>query len=564
MNATSIRHADRATGRPEPLPDLYRTDAGHIRAALFVAYTALLVGATFGPLQALDKMGINLYRYLPLFNSYYQGVTLHGVLLVLVWTFFFNIAFLSFVTVHGLRRPLYSTRLGWVTFSVALAGLLLAAGAILTNNATVLYTFYAPLQAHWTFYLGVTLLVVATWLASVNGFLSLRAWRREHPGERAPLMTFAAMVTWAMWDLASLGLAAALLVYFLPWSLGLTKGISPTVTRSLFWFTGHPLVYFWLLPAYIPWYFMLPAEVGGRLFSGSLARLAFLLFIPLIPTGLHHQFTDPGITTGAKLVQAALTFGVLFPSLLTAFTVLASVEDGARRRGGRGWLLWLLALPWWSEPSPTAQLLAMLLFAGGGITGLINASYNVNLIVHNSMWVPGHLHLQVGTAVTLSFMGVSYWLVPLLTGKELVSKRWGVVQVWAWFFGMAIMARGMHWLGLEGAPRRTFLSMATFAASFPQWRLPGILVGVGGVILYASLLLFIALMAATAFASRRPASVQVPEAVPLHEEEGMPLLLDRIQPWVALALVLIAIAFVPELYRMVTTYPANVAGRVLW
>jgi cytochrome c oxidase subunit 1 len=58
------------------------------------------------------------------------------------------------------------------------------------------------------------------------------------------------------------------------------------------------------------------------------------------------------------------------------------------------------------EPSFTTQALAMIsvcLF--GGISGLVNASYNINLVVHNTAWVPGHFHLTVGTAVTLSFIG---------------------------------------------------------------------------------------------------------------------------------------------------------------
>ncbi len=40
-------------------------------------------------------------------------------------------------------------------------------------------------------------------------------------------------------------------------------------------------------------------------------------------------------------------------------------------------------------------------------------------VVHNPTWVPGHLHLTVGAAVTLTFMGILYWLLPVLTGKGL-------------------------------------------------------------------------------------------------------------------------------------------------
>ena len=99
----------------------------------------------------------------------------------------------------------------------------------------------------------------------------------------------------AMWQIATLGVAVEILSMLLPWSLRLIDATDPQLARTYFWFTGHPLVYFWLLPAYISWYGMLPKQAGGKLFSDSLARLAFWLFLIVsVPVGLHHQFVDPG------------------------------------------------------------------------------------------------------------------------------------------------------------------------------------------------------------------------------------------------------------------------------
>ena len=69
----------------------------------------------------------------------------------------------------------------------------------------------------------------------------------------------------------------------------------------------------------------------------------------------------------------------------------------------------------------SAQLLAGILFMFGGIGGITNASYNVNLVVHNTAWIPGHFHLTVASAVTLSFFGISYWLIPYLTEQAAVE-----------------------------------------------------------------------------------------------------------------------------------------------
>ena len=175
---------------------------------------------------------------------------------------------------------------------------------------------------------------------------------------------------------------------------------------------------------------LLPKQAGGKLFSDSLARLAFWLFFLLsVPLGFHHQFVDPGVPTSWKYIHSILTYAVFFPSMLTAFTVIASLENAGRANGGKGLLGWLRTLPW-GNPSVAAQLLAGILFFFGGIGGITNASYNINLVIHNTTWVAGHFHLTVASAVTLSFMGISYWLVPYLTGKKLWNPKWGVIQAW--------------------------------------------------------------------------------------------------------------------------------------
>lgn len=118
-----------------------------------------------------------------------------------------------------------------------LLGAGLAAWAIVSGRASVMYTFYAPLQAHWTFYLGLALLVVSTWLTSLNMFLALRSWRRDNPGERIPLLAYISIATYVMWDLASIGIAVEVVGILLPWSLGMIDRVDPLLTRTLFWFS---------------------------------------------------------------------------------------------------------------------------------------------------------------------------------------------------------------------------------------------------------------------------------------------------------------------------------------
>jgi cytochrome c oxidase subunit 1 len=539
-----------------------RTDDRLTAAFLVVALVALFGGALTGLLQAVEHAGVQIPGHTTFVKSYYHSVSLHGVLNVLVWTTFFIAGFVPFLEARALGRPLASPRLGWLTFWVMVGGLALAAVPLIGNAATVMFTFYPPLRAHWAFYIGLTLVVVGTWLVTLNLALTLRAWRAAHPGARTPLAAFMGMATFTMWTIASLGLAAEMLLMLVPWSLGWVSGTDALLARVLFWFTGHPIVYFWLLPVYMSWYTLVPRQAGGRLFSDPLARASFILFLVLsTPLGFHHQFTDPGIHQGWKLVHAFLTFAVFFPSLLTFFNVVASLEDAARRRGGRGWLAWFGRLPW-GDPSVAAQVGAMLTFAFGGIGGLVNASFSLNLLVHNTAWIPGHLHLTVGTAVTLSFMGITYWLVPLLSGRALWSRRLALAQVWLWLVGMVVFSNALHRLGLMGMPRRTQIMAAPYITA--EWKALLPLVGVGGTLLFVSAMLYFLVLALTVFASLKPYAGDVPFAEALSGPEGVPVIFDRWRPWLMLAFVLIALAYGPSLVQLAATTPFDAPGLRVW
>lgn len=517
-----------------------------IKGQLILALLGLAVGGIFGLMQALNRVGIVIYKAL-FMQTYYQGLTIHGVLLAFLFTLSFSNAFVTLVAIRGFERPLASTFLQQGAFWTMLVGTLLAAYTLLTNQATVLFTFYAPLRANSLFYLGAALLVISTLLTALNLVLTRRAWQRDHPGERTPLLGFVAVVTYVMWALASLGVVILVLIFLLPWSLGWLKTTDPQFNRILFWFTGHPIVYFWLMPAYISWYLLVPRQVGGRVFSDSLVRLVFILLLVFsIPTGLHHQYVDPGIPTVMKVIHLFTTFSVVFPSLLTAFTVMAALEDGGRARGGKGLLGWIWKLPW-GEPSVTAQLLAMLVFVLGGATGIVNASFNLNNVVHNTSFVPGHFHMTVGTAVALSFIGISYWLIPYLTGRELRGRRLALAQAWLWFVGILLFARGQIAAGLLGQPRRSSIGEAPYrdliGAGLDNW-----LTAIGGSLMVISGLLYFLVILWTVLGGRPIGQpFDIPVAEMRYGANETPALMDRLGFWFLLAVILAAIAYLPTI-----------------
>jgi cytochrome c oxidase subunit 1 len=535
-----------------------------------VATLALSIGSLFGPLQALEFSGLtlggrDLYAlFQPLLASYYQGLTLHGVLNALIWTTFFITGFFTLTVTYGLRRPLAYPKLGWLGFILMTLGLLTAAVPILLNEASVLYTFYPPLQANWAFYVGLVFVVVGSWVQGWGFYITFYKWRKQNPGVRSPLMTMGSLITMVMWQIATLGIAVEILTQLLPWSLGLLPGVDPQLNRTYFWFTGHPLVYFWLLPAYVSWYAMLPKQAGGKLFSDSLARFSFWMFLVLsTPLGFHHQYTDPGVPTIWKTIHAILTYAVAFPSLLTAFTVVASLEYAGRQRGGKGLLGWIAKLPW-GNPSVSIQILSGVLFIFGGIGGITNASYNINLVIHNTTWVPGHFHLTVASAVTMTFMGIAYWLVPHLTGRTLWAPKLAVAQGWIWFIGMMIFSNAMHTVGLLGAPRRTPLGVAPYVPA--NWEPRLIQTAIGGVILFVGAYLFVTIMVVTVLRKPAPATLvpQVPEAESIQDPQLTPSWLDRWAPWLTIAVLLIILVYGPNLFYQISNMQNTSPGFKLW
>jgi cytochrome c oxidase subunit 1 len=540
--------------------DRYPEEAWVVRAALASSFLALFLGGIMGLIQGLHRTG---YLQIIQDSTYYTVLTLHGVAMVLLFTIYFLVGFFQWAITDSLDRPSEDIRFTRLWYGVMVLGTVMAAAAILggftdaTNlEADVLYTFYAPLEAHPIYYAGLATFVIGTWMAGFDWFRSWWAWKKENPGERTPLRAFMVLTTMLMWYLATIGVASAIIFFILPWSLGLVDGVNSLLTRTLFWFFGHPVVYFWLMPAYMMWYVILPKLSGGRLFSDPLARIVFVLFLVLsVPTGIHHQYLDPGIAEGFKFVAMTNTMFLLLPSLLTAFTVVASMEHGARQRGGTGRLGWLTELPW-GKPAFTGMALAGLMFAAAGFSGMVNAGMNLNYVVHNTLWVPGHFHLTVGTGVALTFMAGTYWLLPEITGNGVFSKRLGLVQVVLWFLGMVFMGNAMHRIGLAGEPRRTaepFYDGITFETALGSISELHLQIALGSVVLTVSLLLFLAHIVLSWFdvaGNPAPENGALPE--PLSGPENAPKVLENLRLWTGIAMVLILLTYVLPIASIVS------------
>ena len=454
-----------------------------VLAHFWVAALTFLLAAALGLYQVLERA-----QLIPTWDQgYYTAVTAHGVIMAYVLTTFFILGFGYYTAASALKRRVWAPGLAWAGFWLMLVGVALVVYALATFQATVLYTFYPPLTAHWSFYVGAALLIVGSlpWIAIM--VVMMVQWKRDNPGQPVPLPMFGTVTNAMLWAWTVVGVVLEVVFQLIPLSLGLVDSVDVGMARTLFAWTLHPIVYFWLIPAYIAMYSLVPKAAGGRLFSDEMARVAFVMLLVFsLPIGFHHLYADPFQAAGWKLLHAFGTFMVAVPTLITGFTVIASLEIAGRLRGGKGLFGWLTTLDW-KQPMVLAVGLALLMLTIGGFGGMVNASYGMNSMVHNTMWVTAHFHLIFGGTTVIMYFAIAYYLWPRITGREM-SAGLANTQLWLWFIGILVLTIPWHLVGLLWMPRRT--AWMPYDPEFvAQWQPSMTLMAVGGVILAVSALM---------------------------------------------------------------------------
>jgi cytochrome c oxidase subunit I len=467
---------------------------------------------------------------------YYRSVTAHGTVMGYVVPTLVAMGFGYAITESALEQRLVGLRWAWAGFWLIVAGAIMAMVPVALGRASVLYTFYPPLIGNAFYYIGVVLVVVGSWVWVALMSINLHVWKRAHPGDPVPLAMFANVAGSYLWAWTAVGAALELLLQIIPVALGLKTNIDAGLARVLFSWTLHAIVYFWLIPAYIAFYVIVPRAIGGRLYSDTMARISFILFLIVsMPIGIHHTYADPQVGSGFKFIHSAFTALVTLPTLFTVFTICASVEIAGRLRGGRGLFGWIAALPW-KNPIMLALAFSFIMLGFGGAGGIINMSYQLNASIHNTQWITGHFHLIFGGAVVIMYFAIAYDLWPHLTGHSLPDVRLVRVQLWLWFIGMMVTTFPWHWVGILGMPRRMAYFDYTDPALSPQ-ALPVTISAIGAFILLTSGLLFLFVLARAHAASSTEAG-PYRFSRPLQPVSSVPLALNSYGIWVALMIAL--------------------------
>ncbi|KGX69093.1 cytochrome C and Quinol oxidase polypeptide I family protein [Burkholderia pseudomallei TSV28] len=501
-----------------------------VLAHFWLAFPAFGVALLLGAWQMLARSPLHPWLGNP--ELYYRSVTAHGSVMGYVFPTLIAMGFGYAISELALKMPLVGRRWAWTGFWLIGLGSVVAMTPVSLGLSSVLYTFYPPMIGSPFYYLGVVLVVVGSWIWVALMSVNLYAWKKRNPGTPIPLAMFANVAGAYLWGWTAVGAAIEILFQILPVAVGLKTTIDAGLARVFFSWTLHAIVYFWLIPAYIAYYTLVPRAIGGKLYSDGMARISFILFlVGAMPIGVHHLFADPQVGSGFKFLQSVFTALVAVPTLLTVFTVCASVEIAARLRGGKGAFGWLRALPW-HEPMMLAVAFSFVMLGFGGAGGLINMSYQLDSTIHNTQWITGHFHLIFGGAVVIMYFAIAYELWPHLTGRALGSLRLVKAQLWLWFIGMIVTTFPWHYVGILGMPRRMAYYDYGDPALAPQaaWVIMSV---VGALILVASaVLFFVVLIRSHCGAKVKPAEFAFSSAV--HEPKTLPVALNSFGLWIAL------------------------------
>ena len=456
-----------------------------IKAHAFVGVVWLLIGG-------LLAIGVVLTRWPAVrwleADTFYMVLTAHGLDMLIFWIIFFEIAILHFCSSTLLRCRIATPKIAWLGFALMLIGSILNNVAVFRGGSSVMMTSYVPMMAEPSFYLGIILFAVGALIGCFVFFGTLVVARREKTYEGSiPLVTFGAL-TAAIIAVFTLLSGAMIIVPAWLMSLGLMN-VDPLIYRTVWWALGHSSQQINVAAHVSVWYLVAAIALGAKPMSERVSRTAFLLYILFLQlASAHHLLADPGVGTAWKVVNTSyFMYLAVLASMLHGLTVPGAMEVAQRQKGyTKGLFEWLRKAPW-GNPTFSGVFISIIGFGFlGGITGVMMGTEQLNLIIHNTIYVPGHFHATVVVGTTLTFMALTYFLLPALFKREVINPGLARLQPYLFGLSMYFFCLVMMGAGTLGVSRRHWDMAFNGHALAYEW--PGAaylmmgLVGIAGVI----------------------------------------------------------------------------------
>ena len=448
---------------------------------LFGGITALLVTLTRWP--AVHLLPPDLF---------YQMLTAHGVNMLIFWIITFEIAVLYFCSSTLLRCRLAAPRIAWLGFALMLIGVVVNNIAVMKGDASVMMTSYVPMPANPNFYLGLIIFAVGALLGCFVFLGTLVIAKEEKTYEGSiPLVTFGALTACiiAVFTIAS---GAIILIPTYLWSIGYISHIDAAMYRLIWWALGHASQQINVAAHVAIWYAIAAIVFGAKPLSEKVSRTAFFLYIAFLQlASAHHLLVDPGISSEWKIFNTSYAmYLAVLASMVHGLTVPGSIEVAQRAKGyTKGLFEWLRKAPW-GNPVFSGMFISLIGFGFiGGISGVVMGTEQINIIIHNTIYVPGHFHATVVIGTTLAFMALTYFLIPVLFRRQLVMPGLAKWQPYLFGGGMAVFTLAMMGAGTLGVERRHWdMAFTDSALSFDYPASAFTLMGVVGIAGVAAIL----------------------------------------------------------------------------
>jgi cytochrome c oxidase subunit 1 len=388
--------------------------------------------------------------------QYNEMFTMHGTTMIFLVVMPIGAAFFNFIMPLQIgARDVAFPRLNAFSFwTFAVGAIILNIGWFMKDGAPDAGWFgYAPLTTRtfspthaidmWV--MGLQLLGVASIAAALNFIVTIINLRA--PGMtmmRLPVFTWMTLFTSFLIILSFPAITIALVEIMMDRLFGtnffeVSNGGLPILWQHLFWIFGHPEVYILILPAMGIISEILPTFSRKALFGYPIvvfsgASIGFLGF----GVWSHHMFTT-GMGTAATAAFAFMTMAIAVPTGVKIFNWIGTLWGGHLTM--RVPMMFAIGFLW--------------MFMIGGLSGIMHAAAPADAQQHGSYFVVAHFHyVLIGGSLFALFAGITYWF-PLMFGR-MVSETWGKVAFWFVFIGFNVTFFPMHFLGLEGMPRRTF------------------------------------------------------------------------------------------------------------
>lgn len=317
---------------------------------------------------------------------------------------------------------------------------------------------------------------IGTTLAAINFIMTILKMRA--PGMtlwKMPLFTWGSLCSMIMAVTVFPLLTATLFLLFFDRYLGThffttTGGGDPMMYTNLIWMWGHPEVYILMLPA-----FGIFSEVvttfSRKAIASYTSNVLGMIGVSALALSvwLHHFFTM-GASADVNAFFGLMTMIIAIPTSVLVFTWIATMHKGRIRFDTP--MLWFLGF--------------IVIFAIGGMAGVMLAVPPADFQLHNSLFLVAHFHsMVIGGVLFGIFCGISYWF-PKFTGIKL-NEKIGRNAFWCWMIGFCLSFIPMYVLGLMGATRRL-----DHYDSTTGWQPLFVLMFIGGLIIAAGVVLQLA------------------------------------------------------------------------